>query len=497
METNKSYVILAAVSLLLGVAHNFLFFDKGIGINIVIFTILIIAVGILLLRQFHKALNRQCAALFLLPAVIFACMVILRASELLVFFNIVAITLLFFMFVGVSTGKSIHSYLLFDYLKLVFLPLRFIRPFFAVCWKIFCFKYIQELSPTSREILRGSILAVLAVVVFGVLFASADDVFRSLLPDLNLFSTNEEFLIRSILAVFMTSVFIGAFGYLFSSPNIIQSSTVSPLKWKFGAIEATILFGAINALFLLFITLQFAYLFGGEGRVTALGLTYAEYARKGFFELILVAILSFLIIFTAEQRVIKKGDSHSQLFKILSVALVAQVVLILVSASTRLSLYENAYGFTNVRIYSHALMIWMGLVLALLAYHILSNGRREAFMYRVLLLAILFLFGMNILNPEAFIARHNIERFKSTGKLDTTYLAHLSDDALPETLILLDDQSEEVRNSFARELYGARNSENRDNMDWESFRLSRMEAQSLISPKRSQLEASSDIFTPN
>lgn len=251
--------------------------------------------------------------------------------------------------------------------------------------------------------------------------------------------------------------------------------------------------GAINALFLVFITLQLTYLFGGESRVAALGLTYAEYARKGFFELILVAILSFVVISIAEQFVTKNGDSHSGIFKFLSVALLLQVLLILASAFTRLSLYENAYGFTDIRFFSHALMIWMGLVLALLAYHIVRSGRYEIFLYRVLLLSIFFLFGINIVNPEAFIARHNIARYESTGKLDTKYLAHLSDDALPETIRLLDDPNEEVRNSFASELYRARSHGDRDSENWESFTFPRMKAQQLIASKRAQLEASKDL----
>lgn len=490
-----TYQTLGLVALFLGVAHNALFYGKGIGLNVPIFTILIIAGGIVLLHQFRRHLDRQSVVLFLLPAIVFSSMIFLRSSGLLTFFNIFASISLLLIFVSSFLGKNIQSYLPADYLRVFILPVRFIKSFFETCPKVFSLKKIAVGSAITREVVRGSILAVVAIIVFGLLFASADDVFKRLIPNLHLFKFNAELLTRFYILAFATPLFIGAFGYMFDNVGTSSSSSLTPKERKFGAIETTILLGTINTLFLLFVILQLTYLFGGESRVVTLGLTYAEYARKGFYELILVAILSFVIISTAEKRVIKREDSHIRSFKILSIVLVVQVVLILVSAFTRLALYENVYGFTNIRIYSHALMIWIGLVLALLAYNILSNKKRESFAFRVFLLAILFLLGMNLLNPEAFIARHNIRRYESTGKLDTAYLAHLSDDALPETLALLDSPDEKIRNLFAKELYWARNYGNRDETDWASLRLPRMKAQELVASKRAQLEANKDIFT--
>ena len=496
-STANSYVYLGLVALCLGIINNVLFYERGIGLNVPIFTISIIVGGVVILYQFGRHLERRSVMLFLVPTVLFSSMVFLRSSDLLTLFNILASVLLLLIFVSSFVGKSFHTYLPADYLKIFILPLKFLKSLLDVYPKIFSFRKVAEASAVTREVLRGSLLAIAAIVAFSFLFASADDVFRSFIPDLLQFKLNAELVNRFCILVFTTAALIGAFGYMFNSVGVSSSSPLIPKERKFGAIETTILLGAVNALFLVFILLQLTYLFGGESRVAALGITYADYARKGFFELILAAILSFIIISAAEKRVIKKEESHTRSFKILSIVLILQVVLVLASAFTRLVLYENAYGFTDIRLYSHALMIWIGLVLALLAYHILSNGKYEAFAHRVFLLAILFLFGMNILNPEAFIARHNIRRYENTGKLDTAYLAHLSDDALPETIALLDNPDEKIRNPFAKELYWARNYGNRNDTDWASLRLPRIKAQKLIAPKRAQLEANKDILTAN
>jgi hypothetical protein len=125
----------------------------------------------------------------------------------------------------------------------------------------------------------------------------------------------------------------------------------------------------------------------------------------------------------------------------------------MVSAFKRLLLYENAYGFTVLRLYSHIFIIWLAAVFILLLYKIFINRRENIFIIYFLTSVILFLMFVNLLNPDAFIAKQNIQRYYNTGKLDVFYLTQLSDDAIPETIKVLDIQDEDLRRPFANSMY--------------------------------------------
>jgi two-component system, OmpR family, sensor histidine kinase BaeS len=160
----------------------------------------------------------------------------------------------------------------------------------------------------------------------------------------------------------------------------------------------------------------------------------------------------------------------------LSITLIAQVLIIMASALRRLHLYEQAYGFTTLRLFSHAFAIFLGVVFLILAYKIVRSASDKAFAFPAFLAAIAFLAALNLLNPDAFIARQNLQRFDETGKVDTYYLSGLSDDAVPVIVRHLEslpaDEQKVLRVSLSD-----RKGEGTDRpTDWQSWNLSRQRA---------------------
>ena len=479
-SSHRKILALGGVSLLLGLAYMVLFYLQlqQIGLNYPLAIILLVVCGLGLARLFARPIERS-LYVFMGFAVFFSVMVFVRESPLLSFFNIIGSALLLLMVMSALVGKKISTFLAWDYVKVVFLPLRFIIPFFETLAEIASLRKVVGEHSISKEVIRGSLMAVIAIGVFSALFASADPVFNQILSHVFNFEVNADLMRRFVFTAFVTAFFIGAFGYLFRKVHAPFAPPVSVTR-SLGAIEIMILFGAINVLFFVFIVLQLTHLFGGVSNLVEQGLTYAEYARKGFFELVVVAVLSYLIISVAEKQIVKEGESHLRSFKILSGALVLEVVLILVSAFMRLSLYEDAYGFSIIRLYSHALMIWIGVVLVLLSRHIWTNSGREVFAFRAFCSVILLLFTMNIINPDAFIAKKNLERYDKSGQIDAVYLGELSSDALPYTIRLLDDPNQQVRNDFDRSLNV---SKLRKSDSWQSKHLSRAKAEKMLENK--------------
>lgn len=459
MEPKKKFInlfILCAGAVLLGFLHTILFWGQNIGLNFFLFVLFIILVGGVLNEQFHKKID-QGATILILPILFFALMVFVRSSMLLTFFNVLGCVLLLFIVARSYSGRKLVDFLPWDYLKVLFIPFSFIVPFFQTVLDffvaLFSFRKNKGANLHTKEIVRGTAMAVVAIIVFSLLFAGADATFSNFVQKLFAFDLTMDFAIfrRIIILLFVTAFFTGAFAYMYKKYENVANISKQKSR-NTGAIEMKILLSSINVLFFIFIILQIAHLFGGGANMLERGITYAEYARKGFYELIFVAILSYIIIATAENNIVKNGESHLKSFKILSTVLVAQVVVILISAFMKLSLYESMYGFTTIRIYSHALMIWLAVVMVLLARHIFAGGTRAKFSLQVFICVILLLFGMNVLNPDAFIAKRNLVRYAISGKIDTEYLASLSSDAIPYTVQLLNSPDTNVQTQFANSL---------------------------------------------
>jgi len=489
--------LMAGVSLVLGLLFDYFFYGKVPGIAFPLYVILVIAGLFAIANIFKKQINKGVIWL-LAPLIFFSAMVFVHSNGLLTFLNIIASLLLLLVIAEVSFGEKVKNFLVGDYVKIFFLPFKFIRPLFQTLSDLFSLRGVNKDRKVLSQVVKGVAMAIPALFIFLLLFSSADLIFQKYVSDLITIDIEPETVFRSILVLIATLVYIGAYSYTFRKTENQIAAQQNNKSYSVGHIESSILLGSVNVLFFVFILVQLTYLFGGETNISAQGFTYAEYARRGFFELIAVAIISLLLLLTTEKYIAKKETGHALGFKILSTALVVQIILIMASAFTRLSLYEEAYGFTTLRLYSHTFIILLAIIFCLLLYKIYKDKRGNTFAFRVFISIALFLAVMNFLNPDAFIARRNIERFATTGKLDVYYLGRLSDDAIPDTIKVLNISNEDMRNSFARELYWrAQNSDSPYFSKWQSLNMSRMRAEKILNSKIRELEQHKDYQQQN
>jgi hypothetical protein len=205
-----------------------------------------------------------------------------------------------------------------------------------------------------------------------------------------------------------------------------------PQKYALGLTETVTLLVLVNGLFMVFAGIQFTYLFGGQQNITLNGFTFAEYARQGFFELVAVAVLTLGMILILNWITRRENKKQIKLFNALATLMVGFVVVMLVSAWHRMNLYEATYGYTELRLYTYTFMAWLGVVLL---WFVATLWQKPHFFAIGLILAAMgFLATLNLINPDAFIAKQNLARYQQTGDLDVAYLVTLSDDAIPELL---------------------------------------------------------------
>jgi hypothetical protein len=239
--------------------------------------------------------------------------------------------------------------------------------------------------------------------------------------------------------------------------------------FRLGRTEWGIALGLLDVLFLGFVILQVTVLFAGHDHVLrTAGLTYAEYARQGFFQLLVAGGLALAVVAGAGRFAAERGSGDRLALRILLGALVGLTLVVLASALRRLGLYEDAFGFTRERLIAHGLIWWLAGVFALVAAGGLTM--RGPWLPRaVVVLTGAALLAFTLADPDAQIARRNAERLAATGTVDTAYLVGLSADAVPELARL----PEPYRSCVLSELRVAPDS-------WSGFNLSRRRARMVL-----------------
>jgi hypothetical protein len=445
-------------SLLLGWSADLLFYRTALGISLLLFA----ALGLLLLFLLgrSKSIRPVRANLWLLlPLVFFATFAFIRANPFLTFLNVTTTFALLGLTAHFYTTGHITSLGLVGYpavlTRVGLNTLVQAAPLVPAAVDLPALRHKGQLH--FFPVLRGSLLALPVLGVFTLLLASADLVFAAYVRaffQLNFLSSGLHLSWRFTLILAVAWLTAGGLAYSLLHENRVETTwerlgRFSPPLNLLGFTEAITLLALIDLLFLAFVAVQFAYLFGGLTTVAGEGWNYAEYARRGFFELVTVACITLALVLGLHTLAGRDTPRRQRLFNALSTLMVTLVLVMLVSAFKRLRLYEAAFGFTELRLYVHVFMVWLGL---LFAWFLLTLWRRpDHFAIGAFVAFLGFLATLNLLNPDAFIARQNIARFlqdkqaiiqsdslfdpsftRSGPSLDAHYLATLSYDAVPE-----------------------------------------------------------------
>jgi len=323
---------------------------------------------------------------------------------------------------------------------------------------------------------RGLLVGVPLAVVFASLFASADVFFADLLSDSIVFSPGE---VASHVGLVFFFAWLSA-SYLWNALLGERREPPNPRipSWiKFDAIETAVVFGLLNLLFLAFVLVQFRYLFGGAGRVESSStLTYAQYARRGFFELVAVAALVAPVVLMAHWLLPRGRAGAARLFGVLAGVLVVLLFVVMASALERMRLYQETFGLTELRLYATALLLWLTMLFVWIVATVL-RGRRGRFAFGAVVSGLAVVAVLNLINPDGLIVRRNATAANSDHQFDTPYALGLSADAVPSLLAAFDKVPPGDRCRAATELRG---SYGRGRGGWRNWNLARWRAERAV-----------------
>jgi hypothetical protein len=284
-----------------------------------------------------------------------------------------------------------------------------------------------------RGVIKGVLLALPLVMVFAMLFASADARFGSYMSSLTrVFSFTA---MEHMLSICFLSVL--ALALLAQKVHRPAASRITlPDRLTLGREETLVIMGSLSVLFLIFVILQAGYLFGGRELIQQTsGLSLAEYARRGFFEMVVVAALTLMVLL-----IMSALHSDQRIFGPLAVLMVCLVMIIMLSALQRLMLYVNEFGLSVARLLALGVMIWLAGCLAAFVMTIL-RGKPQGFAFGAAVSATCLLLMAVWLNPAAVVAETNIKRVLADAgrSVDVSYLHRLGGDAVPVMLKYIDD----------------------------------------------------------
>jgi len=288
-------------------------------------------------------------------------------------------------------------------------------------------------SSRTRSLAIGGVLSVLMIVVLVGLLGSADPVISWSTDHIAAWLPDWSFPPRVLFFAFLLALTLGANSIAARqmTPNIPRYPELS-VKPTLGVTEQRMLLWSSAVVLWLFVLLQASYLVHSPPTAVGSGVTFAEFARRGFGQLSFAATLVGAIILILEYaRPFTATERERATLRHLELALIVALELILVSAFRRVILYEQAYGFTTARLVAQAYMIAMALALVALALEIGRERISIAFGRRVAEIALGVFTVLALWNFEGWIVNRNIDRAQATGKFDAMYASRLSNDAIP------------------------------------------------------------------
>ncbi len=278
-------------------------------------------------------------------------------------------------------------------------------------------------------IARGALIAAPIATLLAVLLAAADPVFASFF-NLNL-DLNQLF--ADVAFVALGALVTAGLLRLAAAEAL---SRVDGPAWRLGSIEGLVVLAVLDAVFATFAVAQAVAATGAAGdALRTAGVTYADYARSGFFQLLWVAGITAVVLILFSRITNLTEQTTKRAFQVLSLVAIGLTLLVVFVAFQRLRLYEEAYGFTMLRLYSHIFAVWIALIFLLLAADFCGLFRRRRWLVGATSVsAMAVLLVLNVVNPEALVVALNIDRAQATHKIDAQYLATLSNDATPALL---------------------------------------------------------------
>jgi hypothetical protein len=491
---------LALVALLSGIAADALFDRVGLGINVPVTIVVALTVSTLF-RPAGASIDRL--DLWMPPvAVLAAATLALRSDPALILLDGLVAGLATLGWAIAVSGQALTRRSVLAVASLGFLAVAYVAIGSAkVVAAAASDGALGEARRSGRQavpVVRGLLIALPVVAVFTALLASADTVFARLVDEVVTVPIDLSDLATRITITLGAAWLIGG-GLAIASAvvpmrvedlgfgELVDAGVATGIRLR-GSTEALVVLVAVDLLFAVFVVLQVAYLFGGQEAIESTGITYSDYAREGYFQLVAVVAGAGTLLAIAELAA-RRPEGRSRPFVAAALGLLGLTAVILASAAVRLGLYQQIYGWTELRFYVAASIGWLAICGAVATVLVVRD--RMAWLFHGLAFgAIAVLLVVSAIGPQAFVTQMNVARaldpslVPAAGHsgLDADYLATLGDDAVPQLVAALPRLDPASRSALVGALERRRAELDTDpaTSPWQAWNLARERARAAL-----------------
>lgn len=451
------------VSFILSILQSILFWHKTPGISILIFTTVSIALLILILKENNKIKNKK-GLLWIIPIELLALTYFIFYNSMFEFLNIPIILILtIIMCVDITEGNIKENKFIRNMIKRVFKPISLsistikklkIKNIFnskqdEVKGEEFKqqTKVKNEKLEFAKKLTKSIIISIPVLIIIIMLLSSADSVFGEMfksIPEtiskifseiLSIGSLSE--LIQRVIWVAIWFMYILGFIVLYiQEHNEKNEQEMGQSKFNISSFTSNTMLTLLNIIYLIFSIIQFKYLFMNAGKTS--DFDYANYARSGFFQLMFVSFINFVLL--------KISTNTEKLGKILKVLLVVFTIIIVISAAFRMHLYEQEYGYTYLRLFVYFTLLTEILILIPVLMSVLGI-KLNVFKLSLQIIVVVYVV-INFINIDSIIVKNNVNKYVSdleNNTLDVSYLIrHVETNSIKEKIKILDISDEGI-----------------------------------------------------
>jgi hypothetical protein len=489
----KENICILIGSVILAIVFNILFYQKELGVSYPIFVLFFYSALMFTLRD-KIEFKINFGTLLTIPIVMLSLTYLFFSNWIFLTLNFLIIPVLIAAQTLLITNNNDYKWFdirfILDLINAMFARtlVHIPKPFKLISKMIRSKTKSEGKASIVSKVIIGLLLSIPLVAIIIALLSEADIVFNEWMSHISDLLKNvkaEDMIAQLTIGLIVGMIIFSYIWSLYYKKDRLSGKTIKDnieIKKVWDPVIVLTMLTMVNVIYVVFTVIQFTYLFGGIDLLLPQGVTYAEYARRGFFELVAVTLINVSIMTSVINFTKNENKKVATALKILNTLLVAFTMVMLVSASTRMSLYEETYGYTYLRVFTHAFMIFIFVMLIAT----LIKVWKESFplLKSYIVVAIIAYLAINYFNADVFIVKNNIRRYEANigGQVDTYYFINLSFDAVPYMVKLLDDKNTEVSSSIRDQLESRKNSLADDN-DWQSFNLSKFKAKKVLIEK--------------
>ena len=428
--------------LLISIWNIILFYGRDLGVNVILFMIPLLIFMYVFLKKNDRIKNVK-GLLFIVPIIMLSTCYLVFNNELFQALNCLVIPLLFILMYIYTIKPTFNLWTLLRNIgRVLFTPFEYIGRFYRVS----TYKISEKIkiSDKTKKVFKSLLIVVPIVLIIISLLSSADmifgNIFDTVFDKIVHFFKYEIFdeIIGKICSVIILFFAIGCTCLFLLHDYSIKEDKVKENKKPRELLTMKLLLSALNVIYIIFDFIQVRSLLLHKVGTT---FTYAEYARRGFFELMVVSLINLAIILISKRYETKDNEKEYRYVEIMNVIMVLLTIVIIVSSFLRMHLYEAAYGYTTLRLLVFATLITEAILMIPTIMYIFNSDIKVLRSYIIIITCAYLV--LNFINIDYMVARRNVNRYYANNKIDIDYLENYYTDNVP-VLIELYKKTDDV-----------------------------------------------------